>query len=248
MTDDRDRARDDNDDLLADRAIRPYLMHDIDCACIHPYRRQYETPCTCTLPVRLDQISTAVIAAFAAVREEAEARVTALEQARRMELDTHEQLQARVTALEKVADENYSDLLDQMQRAWGDVREIGRAEIDAFLESRVVHKPTTRLRANYEALQAIAGNLKSERDKAESALARAQAGQDALQRDLDEQNGTTHALNLAEKLRQANALGTRLVERLYQAPHGLECFGDPCVCELVALLAAARAAGWLKEA
>jgi hypothetical protein len=52
--------------------------------------------------------------------------------------------------------ENYSDLLDQMDEAWGTVDEgssdVGRVELQAFLETRSVHKPTTRLREELDRL------------------------------------------------------------------------------------------------
>jgi hypothetical protein len=62
----------------------------------------------------------------------------------------------------------------------------------------------------------------------------------ALRKDLDEQNSSTHALNLAEKLRQATALGARLAQRLHEATYreGYEGFDDD--------MAAARALGWVK--
>lgn len=56
--------------------------------------------------------------------------------------------------LQRIRDENYSDLLDQMQEAWGDSSTIGRSEVNAFLESRIVHKPTTRLREELQSLSA----------------------------------------------------------------------------------------------
>lgn len=63
--------------------------------------------------------------------------------------------------LTRIQDENYSDLLDQMDEAWGkNFGAIGGTEIRAFLESRIVHKPAKRLRAQLSAAQA-------ERDRAE---------------------------------------------------------------------------------
>ena len=56
--------------------------------------------------------------------------------------------------LGRIRDENYSDLLDQMDERWGNVSEaIGRSEINAFLESRIVHKPAARLRARIKTLE-----------------------------------------------------------------------------------------------
>ena len=63
---------------------------------------------------------------------------------------------AALAAAERVADENYSDLLAQMDEAWGSAPEIGRVEINAFLESRIVHKPTTKLRERLRKLEAVA--------------------------------------------------------------------------------------------
>lgn len=54
--------------------------------------------------------------------------------------------------LAAVTAENYGDLLDQMDEVWGNAQEIGRSEIRAFLESRRVHTPTTRLREQVVAL------------------------------------------------------------------------------------------------
>jgi hypothetical protein len=49
---------------------------------------------------------------------------------------------------ERIRDENYQDLLDQMDEAWGvNFQEVGGPEIRAFLESRIVHKPTASLRS-----------------------------------------------------------------------------------------------------
>jgi len=64
-----------------------------------------------------------------------------------------ERLTAEQDRLQQVADENYADLLDQMQERWGNAQEIGRPEINAFLESRFVHRPTESLRATLSALQ-----------------------------------------------------------------------------------------------
>lgn len=68
-------------------------------------------------------------------------------------------LRAENARLQGMADENYSDLLVQMDEAWGATPEsrimaIGRIEINAFLESRLVHKPTTRLREENARLRA----------------------------------------------------------------------------------------------
>jgi len=50
--------------------------------------------------------------------------------------------------------ENYTDLLDQMDEAWGVSGQPERVEINAFIESRRVHKPTTRLRERIATLEA----------------------------------------------------------------------------------------------
>jgi len=53
---------------------------------------------------------------------------------------------------ERLRAENYHDLLDQMEERWGPMNgggpcdTIGRVEVQAFLESRATHRPTTRLR------------------------------------------------------------------------------------------------------
>jgi len=57
---------------------------------------------------------------------------------------------ARAEAAERARDENYTDLLDQMAESWGPVSASGdltREEVQAFLSSRIVHKPATILRA-----------------------------------------------------------------------------------------------------
>jgi hypothetical protein len=56
--------------------------------------------------------------------------------------------------LDKLRAENYTDLLDQMDEAWGQARTIGREEVTAFLVSRMTHTPTTRLRAENKELRA----------------------------------------------------------------------------------------------
>lgn len=61
--------------------------------------------------------------------------------------------------IEKLRGENYSDLLDQMDEAWGNAREIGRVELNAFIETRRVHVPTTRLRAALEQAERRVGEL-----------------------------------------------------------------------------------------
>ena len=67
----------------------------------------------------------------------------------------------RLRHLERIAGENYADLLDQMDEAWGRwpdagaAPEVGRVEINAFLESRIVHKPATRLRERLWRLEAV---------------------------------------------------------------------------------------------
>lgn len=68
-------------------------------------------------------------------------------------MPTGDELELR--ELERIRDENYSDLLDEMQERWGDASTIGRSEINAFLESRIIHKPATRLRD-------AASNMKAE--------------------------------------------------------------------------------------
>ena len=67
----------------------------------------------------------------------------------------------RLRHLERIAGENYADLLDQMDEAWGRwpdagaAPEVGRVEINAFLESRIVHKPTTKLRERLRKLEEV---------------------------------------------------------------------------------------------
>ena len=82
-------------------------------------------------------------------------RLAALARVKELEQELAE-LRAEVG---RVKAENYADLLDQMDESWGSAREIGRPEINAFLETRAVHLPTTRLRAQVarlrEALAAI---------------------------------------------------------------------------------------------
>lgn len=46
----------------------------------------------------------------------------------------------------QLGEENYTDLLDQMDEAWGVTGSVNLAEIRAFIESRMVHKPTASLR------------------------------------------------------------------------------------------------------
>jgi len=55
----------------------------------------------------------------------------------------------------RLRDEQYTDLLDQMQEAWGPETygDVGRCEVRAFLQSRIVHMPTTSLRAERDALK-----------------------------------------------------------------------------------------------
>jgi len=68
-----------------------------------------------------------------------------------------QELEAEV---EQLRDENYTELLDQMDRSWGNATEIGRTEINVFLESRIVHKPITRLRAENKRLTDILKEIK----------------------------------------------------------------------------------------
>jgi len=82
------------------------------------------------------------------------AKDTARRLARQRVLEVH--APALLASLAAVEGENYSDLLDQMDEAWGNAPEIGRSEINAFLESRIVHKPTTRLRAELTLLRTVA--------------------------------------------------------------------------------------------
>ncbi len=65
-----------------------------------------------------------------------------------------ERLTADRDRLQRIADENYADLLDQMQERWGDAQEIGRPEINAFMESRFVHRPMRSLRTTLAAERA----------------------------------------------------------------------------------------------
>lgn len=60
--------------------------------------------------------------------------------------------QERIATLEA---ENYSDLMDQMDEAWGSAHSIGRNEIEAFILSRSVHRPTTKLRERIAELEAL---------------------------------------------------------------------------------------------
>lgn len=67
----------------------------------------------------------------------------------------NEKLGRRIGACRKenqrLKDEHYSDLLGQMEEAWGrNYREITGEELRAFLDSRVVHKPHTNLTARCE--------------------------------------------------------------------------------------------------
>jgi hypothetical protein len=74
-------------------------------------------------------------------------------------------LHIRLAAIEKIVDENYSDLLDQMDEAWGRAREIGRVEINAFLESRIVHKPTASVRKQLATAERRAEEAERTRDE-----------------------------------------------------------------------------------
>ena len=73
-----------------------------------------------------------------------------------------------VEALERVSDENYTDLLDQMDEAWGTAMEIGRPEINAMIESRIVHRPTTSLRQRLVTLEAERDEWMERADRAEA--------------------------------------------------------------------------------
>lgn len=84
------------------------------------------------------------------------------------------EIHARLTDAEKaecdviearLKDENYQDLLDQMDEAWGVADLVGRSEINAFIESRMVHKPTASLRADNARLVAERDWLKGEKEK-----------------------------------------------------------------------------------
>jgi hypothetical protein len=66
--------------------------------------------------------------------------------------------EAEVERLRRIAGENYMDLLDQMDRSWGNASEVSRLEINAFIESRIVHKPTASLR---EALRRVVEKLEA---------------------------------------------------------------------------------------
>lgn len=66
----------------------------------------------------------------------------------------------RVKELEEVANENYTDLLEQMDEAWGSAMEIGRPEVNAMIESRRVHKPTSSLREKNTRLTTALEKLK----------------------------------------------------------------------------------------
>lgn len=65
--------------------------------------------------------------------------------------------------LQRIADENYTDLLDQMDEVWGTLAhgpsKVGRVEVQVFLETRRVHTPTTRLRARVGVLEAALRGL-----------------------------------------------------------------------------------------
>lgn len=58
---------------------------------------------------------------------------------------------------DRLRDECYTDLLRQMDEAWGKDsgrnQQIGRIEIEAFLASRMTHRPTERHRTRYAALR-----------------------------------------------------------------------------------------------
>ena len=88
-------------------------------------------------------------------------RIDDLVRARAILLSTPAESLERLRHLERIADENYADLLDQMDEAWGHwpdagaAPEVGRPEINAFLESRIVHKPTTELRERLRKLEAV---------------------------------------------------------------------------------------------
>jgi hypothetical protein len=61
-------------------------------------------------------------------------------------------LSAKDEEIERLRDENYTDLLDQMDEAWGrGFAMVGGSEIRAFIESRRVHKPTATARATARA-------------------------------------------------------------------------------------------------
>ena len=59
--------------------------------------------------------------------------------------------------IDRLLSENYWDLIEQMREAWGTLnnpgQEIGWCEIEAFISSRMVHKPTTSLRERIEGLK-----------------------------------------------------------------------------------------------
>ena len=57
----------------------------------------------------------------------------------------------KVSGLQRLVDENYSDLLDQMDEAWGTIGSVGICEVNAFIGSRMVHQPTTKLREQRDA-------------------------------------------------------------------------------------------------
>lgn len=78
--------------------------------------------------------------------------------------------------LARERDENYSDLLDQMDECWGKGHyEVDSAEVRAFLESRIVHKPTTRLRQRVAQLEAELGCMLGDLNTAEQRVAELEA-------------------------------------------------------------------------